>query len=127
MRYLVAVVALAVLAASAFGVVAPRQLISVVVGWPPATRFSIAVGTRLVLGGVLLAAAPSCRLPGVVRALGIIALAAAASLLFLGAARVDAMIDWWSRRPLVAVRLWCAVGAGIGALLLYAAEEPRAR
>jgi hypothetical protein len=44
MRYVVAAVAVLLIAISALGVVAPERLVAIVSGWPPDTRLYVAVG-----------------------------------------------------------------------------------
>ena len=125
MRYLVAVIAVLLMAISALGVVAPERLVAIVTGWPPDTRLYVAVGTRLVVGLVFIAGASKCRFPAVIYGVGVLALAAALLLVLLGEPRLDALIRWWSQQPTLAIRAWCVLAALVGALVLYAAT-PRA-
>ena len=126
-RYLVAAVAVMVLAISVLGVTAPEQLVAVVAGWPPDTRLTVAVGTRLVLGVVFLLGASTCRFPAVIYGIGILALAAALLLALLGEPRIDALVTWWSQLPTLAIRAWCALGVLVGALILYSTLPPTRR
>jgi hypothetical protein len=121
MRYVVALIAVLMIAICALGVVAPERLVAVVTGWPPDTRFDVAVGTRVVLGLIFLLSASRCRLPAVIYGVGILALAAALLLVLLGEPRLDALINWWSQQPALAIRAWCALAALLGVLILYAA------
>jgi hypothetical protein len=125
MRSLVAVIAVLLIAICALGVVAPERLVAIVTGWPPDTRMYVAVGTRLVMGLVFLGGASKCRFPAFIYGVGALALAAALLLVLLGEPRVDALVGWWSRQPALAIRVWCAFAALLGALVLYAAL-PRA-
>ncbi len=54
MRYVVALLAVLMIAICALGVLVPERLLAVVTGWPPDTRFDVAVATRLVLGLIFL-------------------------------------------------------------------------
>ena len=121
MRYMVAVIAVLLMAISAFGVVAPERLVAIVMGWPPDTRLYVAVGTRLVIGLIFVASASKCRFPAVIYGIGILALAAALLLVLLGEPRLDALIRWWSQQPALAIRAWCVLSGLVGALVLYAA------
>jgi hypothetical protein len=121
MRYIVALIAVVLMAISALGVVAPERLVAVVAGWPPDTRLYVAVGTRLAIGLVFLAGASTCRVPAIIYGVGILALAAALLLVLLGEPRLDALIRWWSQQPALAIRAWCALAVLVGALVLYAA------
>lgn len=121
MRSLVAGIAVLLTAISALGVVAPERLVAIVTGWPPDTRLYVAVGTRLVIGLVFLAGASECRRPAVIYGVGVLALAAALLLVFLGEPRVEALIGWWSQQPALTIRAWCAFAALLSAFVLYAA------
>ena len=121
MRYLIALAAVLMMAISAFGIVTPEHLVTIVSGWPTDTRLHVAVGTRLVLGLIFILGARSCRFPTFIYAVGIIALVAAVVLILLGGARVDALIQWWSQQPLLFIRAWCALGVLLAALILYSA------
>jgi hypothetical protein len=120
-RYMVAVIAVLLMAISAFGVFAPERLVAIVTGWPPDTRLYVAVGTRLVVGLIFVAAASKCRFPAVIYGIGILALAGALLLVLLGEPRLDALIRWWSQQPALAIRAWCVLSGLVGALVLSAA------
>ena len=124
MRHLVALAALLMIALCALGVVAPALLVGVVTGWPPDSRFDVAVGVRVVLGVIFLLGASRCRVPAIIYGIGILALAAALLLVLLGEPRVDALITWWAQQPALAIRAWCALAALLGVLILYAALPP---
>ena len=102
------------------GVFAPRQLI----GWVRAVwskeRLWFAVLFRLVIGALLIYAAPACRAPEIVRVLGVITILAAGALVFLGADRMQRFIEWWCERPSGLIRVWSAVGVVLGGFLIYA-------
>ena len=121
MLYMVAVIAVLLMAISAFGVFAPERLVAIVTGWPPDTRLYVAVGTRLVVGLIFVAAASKCRFPAVIYGIGILALAGALLLVLLGEPRLDALIRWWSQQPALAIRAWCLLAGLVGALVLYSA------
>jgi hypothetical protein len=121
LRYVVALAAVLMIALCVLGVVTPAALASIVTAWPPARRFDVAVGARLVLGVIFLLGASRCRVPTVIYGIGILALAAAVLLALLGEPRVDALVDWWVQLPALAIRAWCALGALVGVLILCAA------
>jgi hypothetical protein len=102
------------------GVVIPRILIGLVQHWRGSARLWFAVSIRLVLGVVFIAVAPDCRAPMVVRAVGLVSVAAALGMIVLGSAGLDKFINWWLGRPLPYVRLWASGAIAFGALLIYA-------
>ena len=126
MRYVVAAIAVLLIAISALGVLAPERLVAVVSAWPRDTRLNVAVGTRLVLGVIFLLGASACRFPAVIYGVGILALAAALLLVLLGEPRVDALVHWWCELPALAIRAWCLLAVVVSGLILVAAL-PRAR
>jgi hypothetical protein len=83
-------------------------------------RLSLAVTLRLVLGALLVYAAPECRAPQAVRAFGVVTLLAAVGLVFVGSARTNAFVDWWTQRPPALLRAWSVAGVLLGVFLVYA-------
>ena len=105
----------------ATGVVKPATLMRGVTSlWRTGRGIHVAVGVRLIMGVVLIAAAPSCRFPEAVRILGIIALVAAVLIPFFGSKRLGALIDWWASSPPGLVRVSGLVATAFGAFLIYA-------
>ncbi len=105
----------------ATGVVSPAMLMRGVTSlWQTGRGMHVAVGIRLVMGVVLIAAAPSCRFPEAVRILGIIALVAAVLIPFIGSKRLGALIDWWASSPPGLVRVSGVVATAFGVFLIYA-------
>ncbi len=106
----------------AMGVVKPATLMHGVTSlWRSGRGIHVAVGVRLIMGVVLIAAAPSCRFPEAVRILGIIALVAAVLIPIFGSKRLGAIIDWWASSPPGWVRVSGLAAAAFGAFLIYAA------
>ena len=101
------------------GIARPQFLVNLVEHWQSPTRFRIAVIVRIVLGVVLLIVAPSCRVPVIVSAIGVIAIVAALIILAVGRLRLDAFIKWWLIRPRL-VGLSAVFAVAFGALLIYA-------
>jgi hypothetical protein len=79
-----------------------------------------ASGVRVLVGTVLVLAASSTGFPGLVRALGVILIAAGVSIPLLGEERVDRMAGCWLRRSDWIVRGWGALASVLGALLAWA-------
>ncbi len=105
----------------ATGVVKPPTLMRRVTSlWQTGRGIHVAVGVRLIMGVVLIAAAPSCHFPEAVRILGIIALVAAVLIPFIGSKRLGAFIHWWVSSPPGLVRVSGLVATAFGAFLIYA-------
>lgn len=125
MSYVVAAIATLILAIGALGVVVPGQVVAVLSSWSPDTLVAVGIATRLAIGVIFLLAASRCRIPAVITGIGILALAGAVLLVLLGEPRVDALVQWWTQLPTLAIRAWCALSALVGALVLYAALPAR--
>ena len=83
------------------------------------TRFVLAIGIRLAIGGLLWWLADELRHPHVMRVLAVIALLAAVALPIMGRARLDKLIEWWLSRPDSLLRVSALFAAGFGAYLVY--------
>ncbi len=79
---------------------------------------------RRASGGPRLAA-PECRLPEVVRIGGIVALVAAAVPALMPTARFESSVRWALSRPLAIHRVWFAMAASLGVLIVYAGASSR--
>jgi hypothetical protein len=119
MAFVVSLFGVLIAAIGLVGVVQPSRLVRTLADWGAQKRLGVAVAVRLVMGVVLLIAAPSCRLPEVVRVVGVIALVAALVLPLLGSKRFEAFVGWWFARPPGFIRGWSLVAVAFGALLLY--------
>ena len=76
---------------------------------------------RLVLGALLLVAAPKAAniwIPGIIGALAVIS---GISVYFLGLARIRAIMDWWKVLPDNKLRIVAIIAAILGVLLIYSA------
>ncbi len=102
------------------GLANPKCIINLVQHWRGPTRFRLAIGVRLVLGVILLVVAPTCRLPVVVQAVGVIAIVAAIVILIVGQRRLDSFIDWWLTCPPAVIRVSAMFAFSFGLLLIYA-------
>jgi hypothetical protein len=120
MTLVVALVGLLIGGVGLFGMVEPKRLVDWILTVWNKDLLWVAVALRLALGAVLIYAAPECRAPQVVGALGVITILAAVGLVILGSKRMTAFVRWWTERPSVIIRGWSALGVLLGAFLLYA-------
>jgi hypothetical protein len=120
MAWVVSLLGAAIAAIGLLGAVSPARMIGLITRLQPASRLWLAVGARLVIGVVFVLAADGCRMPQLVRVVGVIAIVAAAALALLGPRRFEAFVGWWLRRPASMIRSWAAVAVAFGALLIYA-------
>ena len=102
------------------GLANPESIVVLVEYWRGPTRFRLAIGVRIVLGIVFLIVAPACRLPVLVRAIGVISIVAAIVILIIGQKRLDLFIGWWLTSPPAVVRISGLFAFLFGVLLIYA-------
>lgn len=114
----------AILGFAGYGIVAPVGLKAMLLNWNPRTRYAVAIGVRVVMGGVFLVGAEATPFPATIRILGWIVLLAAAVLALMGPGRVDSFFAWWGEQPDGFIRGWCLLGVAFGAFLVWAGLAP---
>lgn len=108
--------------ASLYGMIAPRRLTRFVSTFlDKSWAMVFAVGVRLVLGAVLILAAPATKFPLAFQILGGLALLAAVLIPFVGRARLAKLIGWFESLSPAVVSMWCVFGVGFGGFLIYGA------
>jgi hypothetical protein len=120
MAILVSLCGLLLAGLASIGLVQPTRMVQRFEGFASPRGRWFAVGIRAVLGGLFLIAAPECRLPEVVRIGGIVALVAAAVPALMPTPRFESSVRWALSRPPAVHRVWFAMAAGLGALIVYA-------
>ena len=122
MTWLVLAFGVFIAAIGVVGLARPRDLIQFVdTFWKSQASLYWAVGLRLALGGVLIAAASDCRFPGAIRALGYISLLSGVAAAVMGLRRIQSIVDWWTQRPTPFIRGWAVAAAAFGGFLVFAA------
>ena len=105
---------------SACGVYAPIKLTNWARSvWVKKPTFLFAVIVRLVMGPVLIFAAPGSRFPVFFEVFGWVSIVAAIVILVSGRDRTGRLVDWFERFPALVIRLWCLFGVFFGAFLIY--------
>ncbi len=123
MNFLVALVGWLIIAIGALGVIRPHLMAEWILAMPGEVRFYLTVIIRLLLGILLIVAAPRCRLPRFFYVFGVIIVLAAVALFFFGPVRLESIIRQISSLPGVIIRLLYAVTVLFGALLVYASAR----
>jgi len=114
------VLSLFVAALGALGIVSPMGLLSIVRQFQrPAGLYAAAI-LRIVLGVALFLAAPTSRLPEVVRILGLIIFVSGLITPLFGLERFHRLLNWWSARGPTFMRVWAGFALAFGLLLAYA-------
>ncbi|MBN2284682.1 MAG: hypothetical protein JXO48_12415 [Deltaproteobacteria bacterium] len=81
--------------------------------------WNIAMMLRVVIGVLLLLAAPGTRAPVVVQVIGVLFVLSGIVIPFMGAARLGKLVNWWLARPDGFLRAWAVAAAVFGALIVW--------
>jgi len=120
MTWIVALFGIAITLLGILGLVRPTSLLRFVQRpWKSQMGLYLNIGIRVVFGLVLLMAASGSRFPEAFRILGIISLVAAVVAPFIGLARLQGFVQWWTSRSPGFIRGWSLVAAGFGLFLFY--------
>ena len=120
-RIIVLVIGATVIVLSAWGLLAPAKLVTMVTSaMDKQWGIYVAVVVRLLLGTALIIAAPVSLFPVAFQVLGAIAIVAAGALAVMGRERLRRFIAWWTEKmsaPMI--RLWLLFGMAFGGFLVY--------
>ena len=116
---MVSLAGLAVAAIGLLGIAAPAALTSLLARWRVLTQLPVTLGLRVALGLLFVVAAPHCRLPDLVRFVGIVELVGAVVLLVAGREPLQRFVTWWLQQSPAFVRYWCSAALAFGILLAY--------
>ena len=105
------------------GIARPQEVSALIAGWSPGVLVVTAAGIRVAFGVIFLLAAPRCRFPRIMYALGFVTLGAAAAVVLLGASRVAATVQWWFRQPGPFVACMYAATVLFGGFLVYSGSR----
>ena len=120
MTWIVALFGIVITLLGIVGLVRPPSLLRFVqLPWSSQVGLYLSIGIRAVFGLVLLMAASASRFPEAFWILGIVSLVAALVVPFMGLARLQGFVQWWTRRPPGLIRGWSLVVVAFGVFLLY--------
>ena len=88
--------------------------------WETGAGVITAVLVRLTMGVLLLLTAREALHPHVFQVLGLIAIAAAVAIPFIGNERLGRLIAWWSDQSPALIRVSATLSFGFGAYIVYA-------
>jgi hypothetical protein len=120
MSFLIAAFGLCMATLGVIGIVRPERLIGFARSWQTPTGLYAAAAIRIVLGALLLLAAPQARAPNVLRILGVFILVAGLATPLIGLERSHTVIEWWAARGPVFQRAWAGCALVFGLFLVYA-------
>ena len=112
-------IALLMLAAGVIFLANPKAMKSYVDFWLQGSRMRKGGVVNLIIGIVLLIAAPQCNVPIVITLMGIVSLIKGVALFTFGLEKAKAMAVKWRDKPQGRVRLFALLPIGLGLLLLW--------
>jgi hypothetical protein len=119
-RIVIVLLGLAVFLLAAWGMIDRKRLMGFVKGIMDRPQgMVIAVGARIVMGLALIMAAPASKFPKGFQFLGVLALAAAIVLPFIGRRRLSALIGWFDHFGPILTRTWLILGLIFSGFLVY--------
>jgi membrane-bound ClpP family serine protease len=116
----VALFGLSIAAVGVVGVVAPGRLLDLVARAQSWLGIGVIAAIRLLLGVVLLFAAPESHAPRYLQILGVVSLVSGAVTPFAGVRTFAGVLAWWRRRSPWAIRLWSAFIVCFGLSFVWA-------
>ena len=120
MLILAFVLSLSVVVLGALGIVSPMMLLGVVRKFESPAGIYAAAALRIMLGVALFLSAPISRVQEVVRILGITIFVMGIITPLFGIERFRRLLNWWSERGPVFMRIWAGFALGFGLFLAYA-------
>ncbi len=117
MRLFVRAVAVLMALVGLWFLIQPGSAQGMVQWWSQGERLWLAVGFRLVVGGLLIYAASACVWSLFVRVLGIVTVIAAVALPLVGFDTIRTLLEWVMALDVGAIRAWGGFGVGLGYLL----------
>lgn len=119
-------VGIVVVVSGVVGLISPHTYVRLGWLWEASPGLYIVAAIQLVIGLVLIRAAPTSRSPLGLGALGVFAVIEAVFMPFLGHGRAHAIADWWASQSSSFLRLWALLELAVG-ILITAAVAPRRR
>lgn len=125
MNFIVAVIGWIIVAEGLLGIARPHLLLTAVLNWSPDLLLYVTVGGRIVIGLFLFLAAPRCRFPRSTSAIGIIMFVTGIVYAFLGASRVETMVQFIATLPSGTIQLLYVLAVIFGAFLVYSGSSKK--
>jgi hypothetical protein len=120
MTILAFILSLFVAALGALGMLSPERLLSLARQFQRPGGLYAAAILRVVLGVALLFTASTARFPAIVRILGIFIVVSGLITPLLGLERFRRILNWWSARGPIFMRVWAGFALAFGLFLAYA-------
>ncbi|MDF2697697.1 MAG: hypothetical protein K0S65_6080 [Labilithrix sp.] len=119
------VIGFVVAAVGLIGLIAPQTYVQLGWFWAEPPGLYVIAAIQLVVGLLLLRAAPSSRSPVGLGVLGAFALVEAVLMPLLGHGRTRAIAEWWGAQSTSFLRLWALLELALGVLIVCAVAPSR--
>jgi hypothetical protein len=126
MRFLAVVIGVFVLIVGVIGVAAPAALLRVADYVTTPIGLYAAAALRIGIGIVFTLVAPTTRAPRLIRALGVVAVAAGVLTVLVGVERARSILAWETAQGTTLIRLSAMLALIFGGLIVYAVSGRRA-
>ena len=104
-----------------YGIIFPKQLIKMVTSfWKVKIALYLTVTIRLILGYLLIVAAPGSAYPAVFTFIGYFKIIAAIILIFIGHKKIGQLLVWFKTWPDIGIRAWMIFGIVFCAFIIEA-------
>jgi hypothetical protein len=107
------------------GLVIPGAFVSMVRFFQLPPVLYVAAVVRVLIGVVLVRAAPASRAPIVLRILGFVVVIGGLLTPFVGARLAERVLGWWTTGGTGVVRMWAGFALVVGVIILYAVAPKR--
>ena len=125
MAVLAVLIGALITALGVLGLVWPGAFVSLVRFFQVSPVIYVAAVARVVIGVVLVRAAPASRAPGVLRILGLVVAIGGLLTPFVGVRAADVILGWWASGGPGVVRVWAGFALVLGVIILLAAAPRR--
>lgn len=125
MKLLALFIGLSVAVIGILGLAVPEVFVAAVGFFQAPPLIYLAAVVRVLVGVVLIAAAPASRAPRVLRVLGFLIVIGGVITPFFGVHLAQLILGWWVAGGSALVRGWAGVGLMIGSFIVYAVAPNR--
>ncbi|MGW8266333.1 MAG: hypothetical protein ACWGSQ_08200 [Longimicrobiales bacterium] len=106
-------------AVGALGAVSPSRLLDALRKTQTSRGLILLGALRVLFGIALLYAASTSKAPGLIAIVGLIVVVKGVTFPLMGVERVRELLDWWSKRGPLFLRLWALLAVTIDLTLAY--------
>lgn len=110
---------LLIVAFGVWGLLSPSAMIGLVRRFMTPVGFYFAAALRVLMGVVLVFAAPTSQVPQAISIVGVVVIIAGVAMPVIGLRRIEGMVDWWAEQDVALIRWQAAFALVFGAWLIF--------